>query len=148
MNHFGIKFVLNSLNLASFLFEQFTQNFMKFGKTLLLFLSLILFNLNFIKAQPDSEKKLSSFADKTVVVVDLYPNPASDFLNIQINEPSVKNVKFELYNIIGSAVPMKGEKLENNKFKLETGDLTPGYYLLVIQDDNSKFKHTYKFLKK
>lgn len=121
---------------------------MEFGKTLLILLTLVLINFSFIKAQPDTEKRFSSFEDKSVVVVELYPNPATDFLNIQINEPSVKNVKFELYNIIGSAVPMRGEKLGTNKFKLETGELNPGYYLLVIQDDQAKFKHTYKFMKK
>jgi hypothetical protein len=124
---------------------------MKFGKTLLLIYILTVYSVGLLLAQPDRKNSAvtdSKISATKVVAVELYPNPAKDFLNIQINEPDVYNVKFELYNIIGNPVTVKSEKINQGEFKIETSDLTPGYYLLVIQDEKVHFKHTYKFMKR
>lgn len=80
--------------------------------------------------------------------VRLFPNPAVEYLIVEINSGDLSNVSFELNNIIGNTYQMRSEALGGNRYKIYVKDLRSGYYFLTVKDDNSAYKRTYRFLKK
>lgn len=80
--------------------------------------------------------------------IDFFPNPTPDDLNIIINDKTLQNIEFEVYNIIGNSIKIEIEEVTQNKYKIPLRTLSPGYYLLVVQDKDSRFKQAYKFQKK
>ena len=80
--------------------------------------------------------------------IELYPNPAVDYINIEIKESRLVETHIVLHNIIGNEIEIMPEKITENKYRLDVKDLQPGYYLLSIKDPVSDFTKTYKFLKR
>jgi hypothetical protein len=80
--------------------------------------------------------------------VELYPNPSTEFLNIKIDNNEFQNVKFELFNIIGNAMPMEVEETGKNRYRIPVKNLSSGYYLLIISDKDKKYTAAYKFQKR
>jgi hypothetical protein len=70
---------------------------------------------------------------------DLYPNPASDILNIT----KVSNkAKFEIYNAVGQLI--KAGNIDNNQVRV--AELIKGTYIITIKDNN--ISESIKFIKK
>ena len=82
-------------------------------------------------------------------IIDIYPNPSIDHLMIQINTKNIPitDIHVEVHNIIGNSVFTKVEKISDNIYKINTKDLSQGYYFLFIKSNNIKIKKTIKFLK-
>jgi hypothetical protein len=80
--------------------------------------------------------------------IEFYPNPSQDDLNVKVNDKNLQNVEFEVYNIIGNSIKIEVEEVAKDLFKIPVRSLSPGYYLLVVQDKDSRFKQAYKFQKK
>lgn len=80
--------------------------------------------------------------------VRLFPNPAVEYLIIEINSTELSNISFELNNIIGNAFAIRSESLGANRYKIWVKDLRPGYYFITLNDESSSYKRTYRFLKK
>ena len=80
--------------------------------------------------------------------IEIYPNPAVEYLNIEIKESSLTNTQIVLHNIIGNQIEILPEKIRDNKYRIDVKDLSPGYYLLSIKDPAADFSKTYKFLKR
>lgn len=83
-----------------------------------------------------------------VTVVEFYPNPAVDYLSVVLKNSSLQDVKLELFSILGNKLNLQAETMGDFRFRFNVQDLDPGYYLLVVRDDSSRFRQTYKFLKK
>lgn len=81
-------------------------------------------------------------------VVEFYPNPAVDFLNIDIKDSELVQIEFEVYDIIGNAIKIAPEKLTKNKYRVPVGDLHAGYYMLIIKDPYSRYRQIFKFGKR
>ena len=79
--------------------------------------------------------------------IDIYPNPVLDYLTILINRTDLRNVEFELYNIIGNSMEMEVDNVDKQLYKVNLKEFQSGYYLLVIKDDVKKFNKAYKFQK-
>lgn len=91
------------------------------------------------------------FGDTSLEVknrIELYPNPATEYITVEIRESELINTFIILHNIIGNSIKIQPEKLSENKFRIEVKDLPAGYYLLSIKDPATKFNRTYKFLKR
>ena len=117
---------------------------------ILLLASIFYFFLTDATAQT-TNGELSYLRNSTLLEknkVTLYPNPATDFLNVEISNTELKNVTIKMYNIIGNVVNTEIEVLEDHRFFIKLKDLPPGYYLLAIKDGNNKINETYKFLKR
>ena len=117
---------------------------------ILLLASIFYFSLTDATAQT-TNGELSYLRNSTLLEknkVTLYPNPATDFLNVEISNTELKNVTIKMYNIIGNVVNTEIEVLEDHKYFIKLKDLPPGYYLLAIKDGNNKINETYKFLKR
>ncbi len=80
--------------------------------------------------------------------VRLYPNPAPEFVNVQLGMLNVDKVKLTLHTVIGNESPMEIEKVDDHEVRIRVKDMSPGYYFLTIKDEDTKFRATYKFLKR
>ena len=71
--------------------------------------------------------------------VDLYPNPATDVVNVSVALPAV--AKFVSYHIVsadGRFITSEDHKnVQNDKFSYSTTSLTPGVYFVTIVSDGS-----------
>lgn len=80
--------------------------------------------------------------------ISLYPNPAVEYIEVNLDQLHARTVKLTLYNIIGNEVQAETEVIDDHKIRVRVKDFSAGYYLLALRDDETKFKGTYKFLKR
>ena len=81
------------------------------------------------------------------IEIEIYPNPADDFLSITLKNTNVKNLQFDVFNIIGNKMDFDYEDAGTGNYKLRIRDLPPGYYLVLVKDPLSKLNKAYKFRK-
>ncbi|SEL41919.1 Por secretion system C-terminal sorting domain-containing protein [Aquimarina amphilecti] len=99
-------------------------------------------NLSKIQSPPLEE------LDKTMVL-DIYPNPFSDELNITISSRLKGNYKVLIYNLEGKVVYDKLEQSNSGKTTiLLSGIQKSGVYLLSIEDSNGKTIKTKRLIRK
>jgi len=69
----------------------------------------------------------------------LYPNPAEDFLTIEISSPQFKAIKYTIYDYLGKIVLEKNSNNISafNKMDLNVLELNAGLYLLRITTETS-----------
>jgi len=82
---------------------------------------------------------------KSIVV---YPNPAIDFVNVKLAEFNAHDAKVKLYNILGNEIPTETEVVDDHMVRVRVKELATGYYLVAVHDEHTKFKGTFKFLKR
>jgi len=81
--------------------------------------------------------------------ISIYPNPvADDFVFVKMDDLDARQVKLTLYNIIGNEIRTEVEVLDQHEVRMRIKDLASGYYLIALRDEGSKFKGTFKFLKR
>ncbi len=81
-------------------------------------------------------------------LVQLYPNPASDYLTVKLQTPDAATVKLAMHSVIGNELQLEREQVDNYEIRLRVKDLPTGYYFLSIKEENSGLKASYKFLKR
>lgn len=124
-----------------------------------LFLLLILFSMtiSWSRAQSvvgqnlDKPREFSFFEDKVLAPrsdAKIFPNPATDYLTIELKDQNMTSVEFEMNNIIGNVISLRSEKLEGNRYKFYVKDLPAGYYFLTVKDNDTGYKRAYRFVKK
>jgi len=119
---------------------------------LIAFIFTFFFQFSFAQNNPidDNKSELPKFSTESLQVetdVDLYPNPAVDYINITLNNSQLKHVQIEMYNIIGNKIDFEFDVVSSNSYKLNVKELHPGYYLLIIKDPISRYNKAYKFRK-
>ncbi len=77
--------------------------------------------------------------------IKLYPNPVSDYLNIDYDIIFVKDAKIQIYNTIGSIVYSKKLENKHDYLKISVSDFEAGLYFCSLQIDG-KLLNTKKFL--
>jgi len=82
------------------------------------------------------------------VKVEIFPNPTSDFLNIDLSKLDLKKPQLEIRSIIGSKMEVTVEDNGPKKYKVDVQSFPRGYYLVLVRDDQSKFQQTVRFSKK
>jgi hypothetical protein len=84
--------------------------------------------------------------------VRIYPNPATEYLIVKLNDFPAERARLTLHTIIGNQMDIESEIAEDENqekvIRVKVKDLASGYYLLAVKDDESKFRGTYKFLKR
>lgn len=114
---------------------------------LLLFLSGSAFGqlqetIAFAGDKPNTEKVDLS---KSITV---YPNPATEYINIKLSTLEASTAKVTLYTILGSELQLEKETVNEHEVRIRVKDLATGYYLIAVRDEQLQFKATYKFLKR
>ena len=71
------------------------------------------------------------------VDIDVYPNPAIDYLNVSISS-NYDNLQLNMFDISGKLIIQ--EKVTQEKFKIGFSSLSAGTYLLVFTDNGKNLK--------
>lgn len=124
---------------------------MKFYLITILFLFTIL-QLSFAQQIPrdGNTSELPNLKRESLKIgteVELYPNPAVEFLNISLINSQLKDVQFEMYNIIGNKIDLDIDLVSSNNYKINVKEFQSGYYLLIVKDPITRFNKAYKFRK-
>jgi hypothetical protein len=80
--------------------------------------------------------------------VQIYPNPATDYLTIKFESPVAKSSKLAFHSIIGSSIEVEQEAIDDFEIRVKVKDLPLGYYIIAIHDPQNNSRAIYKFLKK
>ena len=78
------------------------------------------------------------------LVCTVYPNPATDLLTLETENPNNKNLFYQLYDITG--ILLISKKLIDIKTTIPMTNLPPATYLLKVTD-NQKVVKTFKIIK-
>lgn len=80
--------------------------------------------------------------------VHIYPNPAVEFVHIRLENVNMDHIQISMHNIIGNEIPIEKERVDEHEIRIKVKDFDTGYYLIALKEDQSKFRGTYKFLKR
>jgi hypothetical protein len=115
---------------------------------------LIIFSVQFLQAQDvpadGSKSEFPNLKKESLQLetdVELYPNPAVEYLSVSLKNSRLKNVEIEMYNIIGNKLTFDMEAVSSDKYKINVKDLNSGYYLIIVKDPVTRFNKAYKFRK-
>lgn len=118
---------------------------MRFVKLVSVVLLLSAFQLTMAQSQPEASVTPEINLTKSV---QLFPNPATEFVDVKLDQFPAEKVILTLHNIIGNKLEIETEILDEHLIRVKVKDLASGYYLLAVKDEKSKFRGTYKFLKR
>lgn len=120
---------------------------MRFLRLVSVVMMLSAFQLSQAQSQPENPAPATPEVNLTKSV-HLFPNPATEFVDVKLDQFPAQNVKLTLHNIIGNELQVETEILDEHLIRVKVKDLVSGYYLLAVKDEESKFRGTYKFLKR
>jgi len=80
--------------------------------------------------------------------IQIFPNPAVEYITVEIKNSTLADTQFEMRSIIGTEVKVTPEEIGEGQFRFQIKDFSRGYYFLVVKDEVSRFKKAYRFLKK
>ena len=83
-----------------------------------------------------------------VKMIQIYPNPATEFINIKFEAPIANKVRVSIHNVIGNVMEVETESIDEHELRLKVKDLATGYYLVSVKDERVNLNSTYKFLKR
>lgn len=78
--------------------------------------------------------------------ISVFPNPATNVLNVTYDLASTNEGSFELINLVGSTVYTKTLTEERGEFELNIEKLARGVYFYAIKNDNGKVLSTKKLV--
>jgi len=80
--------------------------------------------------------------------IEVYPNPASDYIFIKVSDPELEQISVEMFNIIGNKVSIDLEELQSGQYRVPLTKFNTGYYLLMVYDDQRNTNKAFKFMKR
>lgn len=96
--------------------------------------------------QPIKDTAIATFIINDIAVeISVFPNPTTDFVNIQWTSSSQHRLLLELFNINGQQV--LAESMVSNQHKIEVRQLPAATYLLRIRDPESQQFEIFKIEK-
>ena len=75
----------------------------------------------------------------------IYPNPATDFIKLRIENYEDENLRYQLYDIRGNL--LQNNKVEGKESSIVMSNLLPATYFLKVTDNNKEIK-VFKIIKK
>ena len=72
--------------------------------------------------------------------IELYPNPAKDYINLEFSENLTSPIDFKLFNTRGKLVFQEQFTISNNIKKVYLNKLNSGIYFYSINHDNRNAK--------
>lgn len=98
-------------------------------------------------SQGNSEQFSYSVERGDPVSVQLFPIPAMDYINVNLGTMKSDEVKLSIHNIIGNEMSIEVENVDEHQIRIRVKDMAPGYYLLTVKSETTRFRGAYKFLK-
>lgn len=71
--------------------------------------------------------------------IQVYPNPTSGFLQLEMEHFSGNSIHISIYNEIGSVIKMVDLDSRTGKVNLDISELTNGIYFINVQTDNQNY---------
>lgn len=74
--------------------------------------------------------------------IQVYPNPATDFLRVEFNLKNETNIKLEILDVVGNNILTQNlgfTKKGLRSFNLDLNGIAPGIYMLSIKADNYSY---------
>jgi hypothetical protein len=123
---------------------------MKIHLLTLSFILILSTSLSVVAQGINSGKEDFAFQYRTepVKTVQIYPNPAVEFVNVKFEAPVANKVHISVRNVIGNVMEVETESLDEYEIRIKVKDLATGYYLLSVKDERVNLNSTYKFLKR
>ncbi len=84
----------------------------------------------------------NSLLSKSDLGLEIFPNPAKDFIEVIFNNPAAIETELKIYSMNGACI--KQEKAKTNSFKMNVDGLPKGVYLMMIK--NAEAIESRKFL--
>jgi hypothetical protein len=78
------------------------------------------------------------------LMMSVFPNPTTAFVNLKIEEYSTNNLHYQLYDINGKQI--QNQKITTSETQISMEDLAKSIYLLNVLDNNKLLK-TFKIIK-
>lgn len=120
---------------------------MRFIRLILVVFALSAFEIGMAQSQPENSAAVSQEVNLSKSV-HLFPNPATEDVYVELDQFPAENVAVTVHTIIGNELQVEKEVVSNNLIRVRVKELASGYYLLAVKDEESKFRGTYKFLKR
>jgi hypothetical protein len=120
---------------------------MKWSKTIVVMIFAV-FVAQFAMAQNQEASFFPAEKADPFKLVQLYPNPAVEYLVVHFAEPHAQTVKLTIHSIIGNPVEVEREIVDEHEIRLRVKDLPSGYYFLAIKDEASSQRGSFKFVKR
>ena len=76
--------------------------------------------------------------------ISAYPNPAIDYLTLELKEVDLSNLQFQLYDFTGKL--LQTEKITSNQTSIDMGSLKSATYFIKVTRENNEVK-TFKIIK-
>ncbi len=124
-----------------------TNKKMRLVRLLLVLFFAAAVQLGWAQTQPDEPNTRTTEVDLAKSVT-IFPNPATEFVTIKVTEFLVANVNVTLHNILGNKMEIETEVINEHELRVKVKDLASGYYLLAVKDEESKYRGTFKFVKR
>jgi hypothetical protein len=116
---------------------------MRVFKAIFLSLFIALFSLSGL-----AQSKEEAFLTDAGKSVQVFPNPATDFISVKFESPLAKTAKITLHNIIGNELQVESEIIDEHEVHLKIKDLPTGYYLITVKQEETNQRSILKFLKR
>ena len=94
-----------------------------------------------------AENKFPNQAIELTNKIEIYPNPAVEYVIVKINNSTLSNTEIEMRSIIGNEIKVTVEDLGDGRYKIPVKNFATGYYFVVVKDEVLRFKKAYRFLK-
>lgn len=97
--------------------------------------------------QPYEITVVTNLDEAAIIQLELsaYPNPAVDFLNLNIGEFEKNNLSYQLYNVAGKL--LENKKIEQRLTKINMEKLPKAIYFVKVTRNKTSIK-TFKIIKK
>ncbi|MBR3427319.1 MAG: T9SS type A sorting domain-containing protein [Bacteroidales bacterium] len=101
-----------------------------------------------VQADPEMVSIPEPEAINPMTTTRVYPNPATDMLNIEVNASQASEMSISVYNIMGQMVMNQNVNLTTgiNTKPISTSNLTSGVYFVTVKANG--FENTMKFIVK
>ena len=109
---------------------------------------LVAFGVFEVFAQERTPQSPRSENFDVIKSVQVFPNPASEYVHIRLEHIKAADIKLTLHNIIGNEMRAETEIVDEHELRVKIKDLDTGYYLISLQDEKLHLRGIYKILKK
>ena len=85
------------------------------------------------------QTKDEAFSAQTdpVKLIQLFPNPASEFLTVKFEHPVASKSKFTFRTIIGNEINLETEVIDEFEVRIKVKDIHEGYYFSAGRNGHS-----------
>lgn len=121
---------------------------MRFLGLFLVVFAFSAFQLSLAQSYPENAVAATTQELNLTKSVHLFPNPTTEDIFVELDHFPADNVTITVHSIIGNELTVEKEVVDEHLIRVRVKDLAAGYYLLAVKDEESKFRGTYKFLKR